>query len=591
MTDARYDRGSMHARLKFTLATMLMTLPFSSLTRADDPPAAQAAATNAPGALAPNGYSSGETTHARLTAFVQSANSEGRSRARIERIATSRRGTAIEVIVLGEQDSTKKQPAMLLVGGMDGVDLASTEQVLAALNTLQRDHAELLKTMRIYAIAEANPDARADAINSHTPRATNAREVDDDRDGAIDEDAPRDINGDGLITSMRRVAPAGRSATHVVDAADARITRAAKKDKGEVATHELFVEGLDIDGDGLLSEDALGGVALDHNFAHRYPEFAIDAGPYQMSEPEAMGIARFVRDHSDIVSAIVFGRHDTLVNFPDTKDKDSTSRTPMCYLAEDHDMYRAIAKLFKESTKLEKSDSADLAGSLVLWLANHRGIAAVAVNGWTRPVAPDLAEGAPAAVETGDADEAAWLAVSDRLYGGAGFDAWTTEQHPKLGVVEVGGFLPFFKSCPTIAQAETLAAATTPFVAKLAELTPRITVSDARLTPISNGLVRIDLRVTNTGTLATTTEMGRITQMIPPIVLRVIGNPSDVLSGKAIEKIERLEAGASNEYSWTVRVQDGASVDITVIGPTFDTITRTATPALSATQPGTEAPR
>ena len=85
--------------------------------------------------------------------------------------------------------------------------------------------------------------------------------------------------------------------------------------------------------------------------------------------------------------------------------------------------------------------------------------------------------------------------------------------------------------------------------------------------------------------------MGRITQMIPPIVLRLIGNPSDVLSGKAIEKIERLEAGASNEYSWTVRVQDGASVDITVIGPTFDTITRTATPALNATQPGTEAPR
>ena len=581
----------MHARLKFTLATMLMTLPFSSLTRADDPPAAPVAATNPPGPLAPNGYSSGEATQARLTAFVQSANSEGRSRARIERIATSRRGTAIEVIVLGEQDSTKKQPAMLLVGGMDGVDLASTEQVLAALNTLQRDHAELLKTMRIYAIAEANPDARADAINSHTPRATNAREVDDDRDGAIDEDAPRDINGDGLITSMRRVAPAGRSATHVIDASDARITRAAKKDKGEVATHELFVEGLDIDGDGLLSEDALGGVALDHNFAHRYPEFAVDAGPYQMSEPEAMGIARFVRDHSDIVSAIVFGRHDTLVNFPDTKDTDSTSGTPMCYLAEDHDMYCAMAKLFKESTKLEKSDSADLAGSLVLWLANHRGIAAVAVNGWTLPLAPNLEEGASAAVENDDADEAAWLAVSDHLYGGAGFDPWTTEQHPKLGVVEVGGFLPFFKSCPTIAQAETLAAATTPFVAKLAELTPRITVSDARLTPISNGLVRIDLRITNTGTLATTTEMGRITQMIPPIVLRLIGNPSDVLSGKAIEKIERLEAGASNEYSWTVRVQDGASVDITVIGPTFDTITRTATPALNATQPGTEAPR
>ena len=119
MTDARYDRGSMHARLKFTLATMLMTLPFSSLTRADDPPAAQAAATNAPGALAPNGYSSGETTHARLTAFVQSANSEGRSRARIERIATSRRGTAIEVKLEKERKGWRRHS--INFGAIDGV--------------------------------------------------------------------------------------------------------------------------------------------------------------------------------------------------------------------------------------------------------------------------------------------------------------------------------------------------------------------------------------------------------------------------------------------------------------------------------------
>ena len=106
----------------------------------------------------------------------------------------------------------------------------------------------------------------------------------------------------------------------------------------------------------------------------------LDIGRRRERARESLGVAafaRFVRDHPEITSAVVFGRHDTLVNFPDTKDKDSTGRTPVAYLAEDHAIYRDFAKLWKESTKIEKSEQADLAGSLVLWLADHRGIAAV----------------------------------------------------------------------------------------------------------------------------------------------------------------------------------------------------------------------
>ena len=521
-----------------------------------------------PGPLAPEGFSL--ATADRIATVAKLAPS------RVVQIAVSRGEKPIQAVLFGNPDPAKKLPAMLLVGGMDGVNFASTEQVFAALEAIAKDNPKIFESMRVYAIPEANPDARAWAAKHKATKATNARAVDSDRDGVADEDGPRDINGDGFVTMMRRVAPPGRTATQVVDAADARIVRGANRDKNETATHEIFVEGADTDGDGLFAEDADGGVDLDRNFPHRWPEGVSEAGPYQLSEPESLGIAKFVRDHPEIVTAVVFGRHDTVAAFPDTKDKDSTGRTPQVYHEEDHAIYRDFSKLWKESTKLEHSDNADLAGSLVLWLADHRGIAAVAANGWTRPEAPKLPEGTPAPAETGDGDQAAWLAVSDRLYGGRGFVAWKPFKHPKLGDVEIGGFAPFFKSSPTAVEAKDLAAKSAPFVVALAGKRPELAVSDAVVTPLANGLARIEMRVTNKGTLTTMTEMGRITQVRQPIIVRLPLKPEEVFTGKSVEKIDRLLPGASVEYSWVVHMPASGSLDITVNGPYFDTITRTA---------------
>ena len=574
------------------LSCVILASIAPSLARADDPPVAPPATPTAtpaasppaatppavepapidPGPLAPRAFPAGD---AATTGAIYS-DYEHRANARVERIATSRGGLPIRAITLHGTDAKRKLPALLIVGGMDGENMMSTEQVFAALKAFDGEQKTLLESMRVYAIPEANPDARAVAFKTNHPRSTNLRAVDDDRDGTVDEDGPRDINGDGVITMMRRVAPPGRTATHVVDAADPRIVRTANHDKFEVATHEVFVEGLDADADGLMSEDGPGGVDLDRNFPHRYPESARDAGPYQLSEPESLGIAKFVRDHPEIATAIVFGRHDTLAHFPDTKDKDSTGRTPMVYHEDDHALYREFGKLWKDSTKIEKSDTADLAGSLVIWLADHRGITAVAANGWARPELPKLPEGTPAPAETGDGEQAAWLAVSDRMYGGRGFIAWKTFDHPKLGPVEIGGFAPFFRESPTAVQASAIADKSAQFVLAAMAKRPEITVSDVVVTALADGLARIEMRVTNKGTMPSISAMGRIDGVLPPIVVRLALKPDQVLSGRPVEKIERLAAGASVDYQWIVRMPTAGALDITVGGPFFDTLTRTA---------------
>jgi Zinc carboxypeptidase len=578
--------------VRFLGATALLSALLACPAFADDPPKDTATVID-PGAIAPSGYPSCEAVSERIAAYARSMP----ERISVAQIATSREGRAVQALVIGDQDMKRRMPAMLLVAGMDGVNLGSTELLLAAIDLVLKGDPKPLEGMRIYAIPEANPDARAWAMKNRHPRSTNARLVDDDRDGQVDEDPPADLNGDGMKTMIRRVAPPGESATHVIDSVDPRIVRPVNRDKSEVATHQMFIEGGDKDEDGRVAEDATGGVDLDRNFPHRWPEFAIDAGPFPLSEPESLGIARFVRDHPEIATAIVFGRHDTLVNFPDTKDKDSTGRTPLVYLGEDHAVYRDFAKTWKDSTKIERSSQADLAGSLILWLADHRGIAAVAANGWARPEVPkppEPKEGEPKPEpppETGDAEQSAWLSVAEKVYSGrgreAGFVDWKPFKHPVYGACEIGGFAPFFRESPTIVQARELGTKTAPFITAMAGKRARIEASEPTFTLLANGLARIDFRVTNTGNLATVTEMGRIAGVVPPVIVRLIDPksgkglvPAAVLSGRPVNKIDRLPASESREFTWIVQLPAAGAVDITTSGPTFDTITRTAKGAI-----------
>jgi len=563
--------------------TLLCAIAAAPAAAADDPPSQPpplAPATR--GTLAPEGFADPDLIGTRLLGIASAAG----ARAEVVQIGASREGRPLLLLSIGPVDRAAKVPEILVIGGMDAVQLASPDQVLATAEALQRlaastdpanTNAGLLDRVRFHLVALANPDARAAAIARKVPVATNAREVDDDRDAERNENGPSDLDGDGRITTIRRPAPPGRPASVLADSVDPRIVRAANGDKGERATHEIFTEGLDSDGDGRIAEDGPGGVDLDRNFPHRWPEFAPEAGPMPLSEPETMALARFVRDHPAITVAVVFGRHDTLAAFPDTKDKDSTGRTPLVYLAEDHGLYRDFAKVWKDSTKIERSNSADLAGSFVLWLANHRGIAAVAANGFARPSLPPPPEGTPPPPETGDGEQAAWLAVSDTLAEGRGFAPWRAFSHPTLGEVEIGGFAPFFRESPTASETTALAGASANFVVALAEKQPKLEVSDPQVTRLASGLTRITLRVTNTGTLPTVTEMGRVTGVVPPIVVRLALAPDAVLDGRPVEKIDRLAPGRSRDFDWTVR-SDGP-VDISVTAPFEGPITRrTAVP-------------
>src|SRR5262245_6147205 len=107
----------------------------------------------------------------------------------------------------GSDEERNRRPALLVVAGIEGNDLAGTASVVAWMQELAKAYEsdekikKLLDSTTIYAWPRLNPDAaRSFFARPRRETATSDRPFDDDHDGLLDEDGPEDLNGDGLVT-------------------------------------------------------------------------------------------------------------------------------------------------------------------------------------------------------------------------------------------------------------------------------------------------------------------------------------------------------------------------------------------------------
>ncbi|MCA9286001.1 MAG: hypothetical protein KDA22_12330, partial [Phycisphaerales bacterium] len=468
-------------------------------------------------------------------------------RCRRDTLGMSRTGEDIPLLVLGDPlpetaSARTGRPALLIVAGLDGTHLVGTEAAVRVVQHLLDEQPDLLKAATVYVVPRGNPDATAKTLGG-APQVATLRPVDDDRDGVADEDGPEDIDGDGLVLLMRVLDPAPpEQPTQVADSTDPRVMRAPDANKGERARYRLLTEGIDNDNDGLFNEDGLGGVDLDMNFMHRWPEHQLGAGPFQLSEPESSALAEFVIAHPEIAAAIVYGPHDNLVNAPDSRGREP-SGVPSEIDAGDAALYAEIGRIYKESAGQSRSSKKPTAGSFEAWMYAQRGVPTFASTVWGRPDAtpkpgeaptegeaakpappagesPSGAEGggeapptpppgggrgrrsrgrggppptAPAPTVAGDPDAAAWLAWSDNDRDGAGFVEWKAFDHPQLGRVEIGGFVPGFTINPPPELLDELGAKQAAFATEILKRLPVLAIEAPVVDALGDGVYRIPL--------------------------------------------------------------------------------------------------
>ncbi len=412
-----------------------------------------------------------------------------------------------------------------------------------------------------------------------------------------------------------------------------------------------------------------GGVNLDMNFPSHYDEHADGGGLYTTSEPETRAIIDWLLKHDNIVAALVYGPHDNLVKAPAVGKFDPSGRMPEGLEKGDEPMHKAIGKAFTDITGMKEAPAGETDGSLVSYLYTDFGVWSFSTPVWVRPDqvkndgdgdkeegdakadaepteprAPDEAailreqgvpefivefltaseedrgemmagfeslspdeqasrmeqmsqlpddvrnrvmaiaqggedpgmptpEGAKPDAETkdkkedkskGDKDELAWLQYSDEERDGEGFVDWVEIDHPQLGRVEVGGFAPGFRVNPPASELEPLVEQQAEFVSALLAKLPSLSVSEPEAERLGQGLWRVRVRATNPGFLPTRSAMGAKARRTAPVVISIDVEPDTIVSGPRHHQFWTIEgSGGHADCEWIIRAELGQTINVT----------------------------
>ena len=176
-----------------------------------------------------------------------------------------------------------------------------------------------------------------------------------------------------------------------------------------------------------------------------------------------------------------------------------------------------------------------------------------------------------------DKDELAWLKYSDEQRDGAGFVEWTKVDHPQLGEVEVGGFVPGFRVNPPDEALDSLIGQQTEFVAALLGKLPSLVVDQPEAERLGENLWRVRVRVSNPGFLPTRSAMGAKARRTAPVVVAIDAQPESILSGAKHRQFWTIAgSGGHADAEWIVRAREGDTITITIRSSVFGDRTASA---------------
>ena len=559
----------------------------------------------------------------------------------VSEVARTPGGAVVSAVRLGAGENVADRPALLVVAGAYGPHLVGTEVALHTAQTLASRYGSdstvtrLLDRATIYLIPRANPDAAAAFFEMpQRERTRNAAPYDDDRDAEVDEDGPEDLDGNGRITMMRVLDPAGE---WLSDPKNPDLMRRADPVKGEIGSYQLYVEGVDNDGDEAWNEDPEGGVDVNRNLPYGYEFFSDGAGLYPVEAPEARGIAQFYLDHPNIAAVYVLGPQDNLLDpWKHERERGAPAgdgaegrrgQHPLTSVLEvDEPYFAEVARRFREITGLESGpESAPTSGDVLASAYYDMGRWSFGSRAWWIPGADTENEETPEAEEESDtpADEGA-AAEPDEAEEGVAEDApeaagmdqpqrprtgkadkqedpleterrelqwlrenvpgsfveWAEVSHPDFPnrTVEVGGFAPFARINPPASQLDSVLARQERFIIALAGLLPSVALRDVEVEALSEGVYRIKARVANEGFFPTLSGLGELARWPRRVRVEVMTDGQEIASGQAVQLLGPLPgSGKGEDVEWVIVGRPDSRVTIRASSPVAGESSQTVT--------------
>ena len=466
-------------------------------------------------------------------------------------IGQSYAGEAIPLIKL-EKDSSPR-PTLLLVAGLDGkhpAGVVSSIEVIQSLLALKADSLnKLLANKSIWVVPMANPDAYKRNISSGVFASGNGRVIDNDRDGRLDEDAAKDLNGDGVLAQMRIKSSAG---THIMHPTFVDVLSPADRSKGEIGQYLLFNEGVDNDFDGRYGEDGQGGVNPDKNFTYDYPAFQSESGNYAGSEPESKALMEFIYTNPQISTILHFGLSNNLSEGERYNASKANQRIIGSWSENDVSVSKYISSIYKESVKElgEATKMEHTSGNFSNTAYYHMGRFSFSTPLWW----PSISKESKSSKSSSSTD-LFYQWVEENHVSGAVLP-WTKINHPNFPneEVEVGGVVEIYKNNPPLTYLKRPSELHAAFIQRLLNAMPELKFQKPVITALSGDIYRVELTVTNVGMMPTYPEIADKIKHVGKLkTVCELNSNQAFLSGKRLQLYSSLAAGKSQTFSWLIK--------------------------------------
>jgi hypothetical protein len=443
------------------------------------------------------------------------------------------------------------KPAAFFEGGRHSGEVTGTESVLWLARYLIENYGKdpevthLLDTRTIYLKPINNPDGHNLYMNTAQSNRSTVRPDDSDGDGLLDEDASDDIDGNGVILTMRWKDE--KKGTLIPDPKDpsGRIMKRVPAGQGIYLSGS---EGIDNDGDGRINEDGIGGLDLHRNYPENWrPEEEATgrgntqggAGEYPLSETETRAVVTFLLSHPNIY---IVNSMDTSV--PMHLRPPSTSSSEERMYPEDLSWYRIFDEIGKKTTGYAR------AGDVYSDYGNGSPLFGHGPDfGYWQYGAiwygDEIWNGARNKDYNGDGviDQLDMIRWDDEENDSSGFYKWKPAKHPVYGNIEIGGFDPkFFSQNPPSKHLESWAGKEALFNIEMIKYLPElawenIEVKKMKSYKTDSADYQLKVSFKNNGKLPTALKQAHLVKIVTDDKVVLDINSSGYIDGKPVFKI------------------------------------------------------
>lgn len=463
----------------------------------------------------------------------------------------------------------QNQPGLAILGGVDGsyisgpeLCLKFAEEILSASST--DSISNLLDSVLFYVIPNVSPDASEQYFNDFKyARKKNARETDDDRDGRVNEDPYEDLNKDGMITSIRIKDPKG---TWVVHPDDERVMIPADKKEGEKGQYILITEGIDNDIDKNFNEDGPGGIIFNRNLTYKFEHFKPGAGDYPVSEKETKAVLDYLYEKWNVFAVLTFGPSDNLSAPQQFNKSEAEKQIISSILESDATINSFVSKKYNEiSGDKSHPETRVYNGGFMQWAYFHYGRLSYSTPAFYIPeikIKPDSLDTSSKKQEFNpDVNFMRW---ADSTLQEPYFLNWTPIQHPDFPdhQVEIGGLYPYVRNNPPATMMDSISRTHNEFIVWLSSQRPVLQIINVQNESLGKNLYRLEMDIYNHGYFPALSEIGIKTRWVKkPKISLTLDNDQEILSGQAIQLLDKLDGDTGHHLSWLIREKGTVNIE------------------------------